>query len=138
MVQLTLTAGEHKITFKNQYGQAPDIDKIQLKEAENNSESNTENINLLGINTEPPFTNGIFSIDYNLNTGKADYKYGSDIKVSGFESVVKVEDSYDSGDGNMINTVVKSSDYTDRYVTYDVLDDGFGQGALYTLSLIHI
>ena len=49
VVQLTLTAGEHKITFKNQYGQAPDIDKIQLKEAENNSESNTENINLLGI-----------------------------------------------------------------------------------------
>lgn len=133
VVQLTLTAGEHKITFKNQYGQAPDIDKIQLKEAENNSESNTENINLLGINTEPPFTNGIFSIDYNLNTGKADYKYGSDIKVSGFESVVKVEDSYDSGDGNMINTVVKSSDYTDRYVTYDVLNDGFGQGALYTV-----
>ncbi len=61
---LPLTAGEHKITFKNQYGQALDIDKIQLKEAENNSESNTENINLLGINTEPPFTNGIFSIDY--------------------------------------------------------------------------
>ena len=95
--------------------------------------SSIDSIAFVGNRAIYSINKNIISIDYNLNTGKADYKYGSDIKVSGFESVVKVEDSYDSGDGNMINTVVKSSDYTDRYVTYDVLDDGFGQGELYTV-----
>ncbi len=119
-VYVKLSAGTHKITFKNEYANAPDIDKIQfIPVSERKSAAYSKNGTV-------SFANADTEVIYDMASGKADFYSGGVLRVSGIESAVKLE-------GEEYNRSVKSSDYSYRRLETEDLNDGYGEGTKYTV-----
>lgn len=111
--------GKHIITLKNEFAQAPDIDKIRLT----HSETLPVEYGNKGIQE---FSNGIVTVKYNMESGKADFCNSEKERVKGIEAVVKLE-------GEVTNTIVKSSDYAMRRILTEEVQDGYGHGTAYSV-----
>lgn len=123
--KLNLTKGKHRISFKNEKSLPPEIDKIQLLLSKEQKENTAESTGV------QEFKNSKVSVKYDMATGKADFVSGGVTRVKGFEAAVKVENAKDTGNGDKVNSVVKSSDYTSRTVEESILSTGFGLGTRY-------
>ena len=129
--KMYLTAGSHQISFINETcGIAPEIDKIQLVPSSADAKSGAKAAQS-GVKS---FANGIAAIEYDLETGRADYIIGGVKRLKGFEAAVKIENCISVDPQIKINSVVKSSDYTYRSVSETVLSDGFGKGVRYDVT----
>lgn len=113
-------SGKHKITFRNEFANAPDIDKIMIVPAAAHSSTARS----YGIRE---FTNGKVTVKYDLSSGKADFISDGTERLKGFEAVVKLE-------GEDVNTSVKTSDYSMRRVSEESIEDGYGKGTAYTVT----
>ncbi|ALS26483.1 carbohydrate-binding protein [Paenibacillus sp. 32O-W] len=139
--EVRLSAGDNTITFSDEGGWSPDIDKIEIvRSADDDDNLGDGNIGHLGRKTKSvkigsiavtqyergaTFSNGLYTVTYNTESGLAAYDWGKKRVVTGVFSSIGLD------------RTIHSTDYAERRIDLNRIErisDTHGQGIEVTIE----